>query len=95
MIKKSDKSKSSTKAAEKVVKQSSGDFPFGKINYQIMIAGMILIILGFVLMTGGGSDDPNEFNPEIFSTRRITVAPILVLIGLASQVAAIVIKAKD
>ncbi|HNQ11793.1 MAG TPA: DUF3098 domain-containing protein [Bacteroidia bacterium] len=72
-----------------------GDFPFGKINYQIMLGGLALIILGFILMAGGGSEDPNQFNPEIFSTRRITIAPVMVLLGLAAQVVAIVVKAKD
>jgi hypothetical protein len=46
-----------------------------------MLVGVVVIIIGFLLMTGGGSDDPNVFNPEMFSFRRITLAPIVVLLG--------------
>lgn len=54
-----------------------------------MWVGLACIALGFVLMTGGGSDDPNVFNPEIFSFRRIRLAPALVLIGFVIEVIAI------
>lgn len=61
---------------------SSGEqFAFGKQNYKFMLIGIAVVVLGFILMMGGGSDDPMVFNEEIFSTRRITVAPIVVLIG--------------
>lgn len=50
-------------------------------NYLFLIAGIVVIILGFLLMSGGGSQNPNEFDPSIFSFRRITLAPIVVLIG--------------
>jgi len=65
------------------------EFLFGKRAYRIMGIGIILMILGFVLMTGGGSDDPNVFNPEIYSPLRIRVAPTLVLSGFAVLVVAI------
>ncbi len=67
-------------------------FVFGPTNFKILIAGLVVILIGFLLMTGGGSDDPNVFNPEIFSTQRITVAPIVVLIGFAIEVVAILYK---
>ncbi|HNR49660.1 MAG TPA: DUF3098 domain-containing protein [Bacteroidia bacterium] len=70
-------------------------FAFGRINYILMIAGIVLIFLGYVLMSGGGSDDPNVFNPAIFDTQRITIAPIVVILGYALEVVAILIKAKD
>ena len=70
-------------------------FAFGKVNYQIMIAGVVLIVIGFILMAGGGSSDPNVFNPEIFSFRRITLAPIIVLVGFATVMFAIMKKAKE
>jgi len=70
-------------------------FAFGKLNYQILLAGVALIVIGFILMSGGGSDDPNVFNPEIFSPRRITVAPIVVLLGFATVMAAVMKKSKD
>ncbi|HXC05885.1 MAG TPA: DUF3098 domain-containing protein [Bacteroidia bacterium] len=56
-------------------------FALHKENYFYLIAGVALVVLGFYLMHGGGSEDPTKFNPEIFSTRRITVAPILILCG--------------
>lgn len=58
-------------------------FVFSKVNYMFLAAGLLTIIIGFILMAGGGSEDPAIFNPEVFSTRRITVAPTLVLIGFA------------
>ena len=70
-------------------------FAFGKENYKLLIVGLILIIVGFALMIGGGSSDPNVFNPELFSTRRITIAPIVVLTGFVVIVFAIMKKSKD
>ena len=54
-----------------------------------MLIGFVVIALGFILMIGGGSDDPNVFNPEIFNFRRIRLAPALVLIGFGIEIAAI------
>jgi uncharacterized membrane protein len=65
------------------------NFIFGKKNYRWMFVGLLLIALGFILMAGGGSDDPNVFNPEIFNAQRIRVAPTLILIGFGIQVYAI------
>jgi len=62
---------------------------FGKKNYQLMLLGLIFITLGFFLMSGGGSDDPNIFNDEIYNFRRIRVAPILVVFGFIIEVYAI------
>ncbi|OYQ44303.1 MULTISPECIES: DUF3098 domain-containing protein [Flavobacterium] len=56
-------------------------FVFGKQNYRLLLIGCAVIALGFILMSGGGSDDPNVFNPEIFNFRRIRLAPTVVLIG--------------
>lgn len=64
-------------------------FIFGKKNYVIMFIGIAFIALGFILMSGGGSDDPNVFNPDIFNFRRIRLAPTLVLIGFGIQIYAI------
>jgi hypothetical protein len=60
------------------------DFAFGKINYTLMLSGLGMIILGFFLMSGGGTKDPNVFSEEVFSPLRITVAPLLVLAGFAT-----------
>ena len=63
---------------------------FSRENYILMIAGVVTMIIGFMLMTGGGSDDPNVFNEdEIYSFRRITLAPIVVFIGYALEIFAI------
>ena len=69
--------------------KTEGEFLFGKKNYLIMIAGAAVILIGFALMLGGGSDDPNVFNDEIYNFQRIRLAPTVVLIGLAIEVYAI------
>ena len=70
------------------------NFIFGKQNYKWMFLGLGIIALGFILMAGGGSDDPNVFNPEIFSAQRIRLAPTLILIGFGIQIYAILKKFK-
>ena len=63
---------------------------FTKENYIWMLAGVIVIIIGMFLMSGGKSSDPNVFDQkEVYSTTRITIAPLLILIGLAIEVVAI------
>jgi uncharacterized membrane protein len=69
--------------------KSKKEFIFSKANYKLMLIGFVVIALGFILMVGGGSDDPNVFNPEIFNFRRIRLAPALVLIGFGIEIAAI------
>ena len=69
--------------------KSKKEFIFTKANYKLMLIGFVVIALGFILMVGGGSDDPNVFNPEIFNFRRIRLAPALVLIGFGIEIAAI------
>ena len=51
-------------------------------NVKIIGLGLLVMIVGFVLMIGGGSSDPNVFNPEMFSFRRITLAPIVIIVGI-------------
>lgn len=67
---------------------------FGKQNYQIFIAGIVLIVLGYLLMIGGGSDDPNVFNPAIFDTQRITIAPMVCLLGFVVVIIGIMRRPK-
>lgn len=71
---------------------AKAEFIFGKKNYKFMLIGLAFIALGFILMSGGGSDDPNVFNPDIFSWRRIRLAPALVLIGFGIEVYAILLN---
>ena len=69
---------------------------FGKENYILFAAAVAVVIIGYLLMVGGGSDDPNVFSKEeLFSVRRITIAPIVVLIGLVLGVYAIMKQPKD
>lgn len=59
-----------------------GSFTFSKQNYMLLFIGLAINVLGFILMIGGGSDDHNVFKEaELFSARRITIAPILIVIG--------------
>ncbi|TVQ75973.1 MAG: DUF3098 domain-containing protein [Flavobacteriales bacterium] len=68
---------------------------FGKRNYIILIAGLLFMIVGYILMSGGGSDDPNVFNPEIFNFQRIRLAPLLIIIGFVIQLFAIFLPSKS
>lgn len=70
------------------------EFLFSKRNYIIMLIGAAFIALGFILMAGGGSEDPNVFNEEIYNWRRIRLAPTLVIIGLGIETYAILAKPK-
>ncbi|MBW2937008.1 DUF3098 domain-containing protein [Aureisphaera sp. CAU 1614] len=67
-------------------------FIFERENYKFMLIGAAFIALGFILMAGGGSDDPNVFNPDIYSWRRIRLAPALILIGFGFEVYAILLN---
>ena len=65
------------------------EFLFDKINYKILLIGIAVIALGFILMSGGGSVDPKVFNEDVFSFRRIRLAPTTVLIGFGITIYAI------
>jgi len=70
-------------------------FALGKENYKLLVIGFAIIILGFILMIGGKSEDPNVFNEEqIFSFRRITLAPMVILAGFIFEIWAIMKKPK-
>ncbi|MDM8161082.1 DUF3098 domain-containing protein [Labilibaculum sp. K2S] len=71
------------------------DFALSKENYKLIVVGFVIIIVGFLLMMGGGSDDPNVFDKSIFSFRRITLAPMVVLFGFAFEIYAIMKKPKE
>ncbi|MCE4566273.1 DUF3098 domain-containing protein [Maribellus sp. CM-23] len=75
--------------------KDTAGFALGKENYKLMAIGFAIIILGFILMAGGGSHDPNVFSEEIFSFRRITLAPILLFIGFVFEIYAIMKKPKE
>lgn len=67
-------------------------FALGKKNYRLLLIGFAIIVIGFMLMVGGKSEDPTVFNPEIFSFRRITLAPVVVLFGFVFEIYAIMKK---
>ena len=72
---------------------SNSNFAFSKENYIWLCVGIVLLVIGYVLMSGGGSDNPNEFHADqIFSARRITLAPITVLAGYGTILYAILKK---
>ena len=71
------------------------EFALGKENYKLLGIGFVIIIIGFLLMIGGKAENPNEFNEEIFSFRRITLAPIIVLLGFIFEIYAIMKKPKE
>lgn len=70
------------------------DFAFGKQNFILIAISVAIIALGFILMSGGGSEDPTGFNPEIFSSRRIVVAPVVTVIGFILMIFGILKNSK-
>ena len=70
------------------------EFLFSKRNYRFLLLSMVLIAFGFIHMAGGGSEDPNFFNPEIFNFRRIRLAPTIVLIGFGIAIYSILMPQK-
>ena len=80
----------------KIETENKVEFALGKENYMYLIIGFVIIIVGFMLMAGGGSDDPNVFNgEELFSFRRIVLAPMVVLFGFLFEIWAIMKKPKE
>ena len=75
--------------------KNSSSFLFDRTNYILMIAGVLLLLIGFYLMSGGKSVDVHQFHAEeVFSTTRITLAPIIVLLGFVVEIFAIMRKPK-
>ena len=69
------------------------DFAFGKTNFILLAAGMVIVIIGFILMAGSGSTE-QAFNPDIFSARRIKLAPAVCLFGFVSMIYAVIRRPK-
>jgi len=78
--------------AKKQEQEQEKKLLFGKRNYRFMFIGLGFIVVGFILMSGGGSDDPKVWNEAIFNFRRIRLAPMLILLGLIVEVYAIMTK---
>ncbi|MEJ2593652.1 MAG: DUF3098 domain-containing protein [bacterium] len=73
-------------------KERTRQFAFHKQNYILLITGLVILGLGFLLMIGGGSDDPNVFSDALFDFQRLTLAPILLLIGYIVEIVAILYR---
>lgn len=71
------------------------EFLFDKVNYKFLLIGIAVIALGFILMSGGGSNDPKVFNDAVFNFQRIKLAPTLVLIGFGITIYSILKKTKQ
>jgi hypothetical protein len=71
------------------------EFLFGATNYKILIIGLVVIALGFILMSGGSNENPNVFNEEVFNFRRIRLAPTVVLIGFGITIYSILKKSTN
>lgn len=67
---------------------------FDRVNYILLVVGMVIVVIGFILMSGAGSTE-SAYNPDIFSARRIKVAPVVCLIGFVSMIYAVMRKPKD
>lgn len=87
-MKKENVSASSLSTAEE------GKFAIPRKNVRYVIAGLGIMILGYVLMMGGGSDDPNVFNDAMFSTTRTVIAPVLILAGMVVEIWAVMYRGK-
>ena len=77
-----------------VTGDSSGRFPLTRQNYKLLLIGFCVIVLGFLLMIGGNPEDPLDFSPAIFDFRRITLAPMLVLVGFLFEIFAIMYRGR-
>ncbi|MEF9985561.1 MAG: DUF3098 domain-containing protein [Bacteroidales bacterium] len=71
-----------------------GKFAIPKRNIRFIILGLLIMILGYIIMMGGGSKDPNEFNQAMFSSSRTVIAPILILLGMVVEIWAIMYRGK-
>ncbi|MDA3816674.1 MAG: DUF3098 domain-containing protein [Prolixibacteraceae bacterium] len=81
--------------AKQTTNTKEDTFALGRENYKLIIIGLVAIIVGFLLMIGGASGDPEVFNPEVFSFRRITLAPLVSLAGFLFIIYAIMKKPKS
>jgi len=71
------------------------DFAFSKKNYLLLFVGLAFMASGLILMVGGGSEDSTQFSDEIFSTTRLTIAPILLAVGFIIEIFAVMYKEKE
>lgn len=82
------------KSSKPIDNRPKMQFAFGRKNYMILLGGLFLITIGFILLSGGGTKDPNQFSYELFSTQRMVTAPIILLLGYITVAVAIMYKEK-
>lgn len=85
----------SSKVQKQKKEEKKLEFAFHKTNFIILIGGLVLIMIGFLLMIGGGSDNPEVFSDAMFGFRRLTLAPILILAGYIVEIYAIMYRVKQ
>lgn len=83
-----------SKKSKNIIREDVNNRPFSRLNFIIMASSALLIVLGFLLMTGGGSSDPNVFSPDIFSSTRIVVGPLMAFLGFVGIAIGIIVKPK-
>ncbi len=83
-----------SKKSQNIIREDVNNRPFSRLNFIIMVSSALLIVLGFLLMTGGGSSDPNVFSPDIFSSTRIVVGPLMAFLGFVGIAIGIIVKPK-
>jgi len=74
--------------------ENSNDAVLGKTNYILLAVGFVILIIGYILLTGGKAPNPKVFSTELFTTTRVTISPILIIIGFAIEIIALVVKPK-
>jgi len=89
------KEKNKPGASKPASQQEKPTFSFGKENYKLMIIGVAVVAIGMLLMTGGSPEDPAEFSEDIFSFRRITLAPIVIIAGYGIVLFSIIKKSNE
>ena len=89
MAKQTETKQNATKGAPTAPAENGQAMPFTKMNYILVVAGILVIALGMVLMIGGGSTDPDVFNEKMFDFQHLTLAPILILVGFVVEIVAI------
>ncbi|MDY5969213.1 MAG: DUF3098 domain-containing protein [Bacteroidales bacterium] len=83
------------KKRDDVASNNGFTFVFGKVNYILLGVGLALLALGYILLSGGGSDDSAVFNPDMFDNRRLVAAPICIIVGFIVEIFAIMLKPKN
>lgn len=83
---------SDTKKTKGLIREDEQNRPFSRLNFIVMGVSVLLIVVGFLLMVGGGSNDPNVFSEDIFSSSRIVIGPLMAFLGFVGIAVGIIVK---